>query len=787
MQNQLVLIGGTLTMFHHGRLEFPTSHRQKFTLQIREQHIPNSLAVASSLNNLGIVAHDRGDLERAEGYLRRALALREALAPKSLLVASSLHNLGLVAHARYDLEQAEQHYRRALALREELAPNSLIVVGSLNNLGLVARALGNLSEAEQYYQRALAIQERIAPESLRYASILNNLGAVAHAKSNLEQAEQHYRRALELRERLAPDSLEVAKSLVNLGKLASERGQTEGADTLYKRAIAIQERLAPNSVDLAETLVYLSQHAIQRQDWETAERHLRTATDILEAQRQFISDPESRMLFSERSTDPYTLLILTQLSTDQPALAFETLERARARTLVELISEREWRIAPDVPDDLRQRQQELDARRTRAYRGLQQATEAEVPRWQEELKAVSAEQRALNADLRRASPCYAQLQFPEPLSLQQIQASLDEGTLLATYVLGEKQSWLITATRQSLRVYPLNRSEREVRRLMLEYRALLMERDSLNRPKSDLKTIGEKGKALYDLLLQPAQAEWQGAKRLLVMRDGVLNHLPLGALVFQAGDKPTYLIEKLPIHTVPSIGTYRLVRSYLREGEWEYAVLAVGDPAYPEVSTQSGADTESLQKRGLRLQRLPEARKEVEALAQLYGNGARVVVDKEATVSAVLSDIPKSRVVHLACHGLLDNQDPLGSALVFAPSGEDDDGLLRAYQVLGGVPMRADLVVLSACETGRGAEIKHEGVVGLSWAFLAVGARSVVVSLWEVQDTSTTELMVGFHRHLREGKSKDEALRSAQLSLIRSEKYAHPYHWSGFVLVGDYR
>ncbi len=755
-------------------------------LKLLDRIDPNSPLLASLYENLGVIYADRHDWVQAERSLKRALALRQSTAPDSIGVAGSLSNLGALFADQGDWAQSEYYHKQALALFERLAPNSLDVAISLNNLGSVALMQGKLTEAEVYLPRAVSLFEALAPQSSAMGVCLSSLGSLCIEKQEFEKAEQYHSRALSLREQIAPESLDVARSLNNLGVVAYARANLTQAEEYHKRALAIRERIAPDSIETALSLTHLAQIAMERHDWQTAQQYLRRAIEIMETQRKQIPNPESRLNFTRRYSDPYGVYVQVLLGTDQPALAFETLERARARTLVELISEREWRIAPDVPDDLRQRQQQLDARRSRAYRQLQQATEAETTRWREELKSISAEQRALNADLRRASPRYAQLQFPEPLSLQQIQASLDEGTLLATYVLGEKQSWPITATRQSLRVYPLNRSEREVRRLVLEYRALLMERDSLNRPKSDIKTIGEKGKALYDLLLQPAQAEWQGAKRLLVIADGVLNRLPFGALVVQAGDKPTYLIEKLPIHTVPSIGTYRLVRSYLREREWAYTLLAVGDPAYPELSTQSGEKTESLQKRGLRLQRLPETRKEVEALAQLYGSGARVIVDKEATVSAVLSDIPKSRVVHLACHGLLDNQDPLGSALVFTPSG-DDDGFLRAYQVLGGVPLGTDLVVLSACETGRGAEIKHEGVVGLSWAFLGAGARSVVVSLWEVKDTSTAELMVSFHRHLREGKSKDEALRSAQLGLIRSQQHAHPYHWSGFVLMGDYR
>src|SRR5262249_34839167 len=144
-------------------------------------------------------------------------------------------------------------------------------------------------------------------------------------------------------------------------------------------------------------------------------------------------------------------------------------------------------------------------------------------------------------------------------------------------------------------------------------------------------------------------------------------------------------------------------------------------------------------------------------------------------------------ILHIACHGLIDNQDPLASALALSPEGAEDDGLLRAFEVMEKMRLRADLVVLSACETGLGEETRHEGIVGLTRAFQYAGARSVVGSLWSIADASTARLMAEFYRNLKAGVAKDEALRRAQVALIRSKEYGHPFYWAPFLLVGDWR
>ena len=262
--------------------DFPKAlapHRE--ALQLRQQISHETLAVAASLNRLGLASLVRGELAAAEDYLKRALALREKLAPESLDVAASLNGLGNVARERGELVTAEESFGRSLAIREKLAPDSLEVAISLNNVGLVVERRGDLAAAAQLFRRALAISEKQAPDSLMVANILNNLGIVTKER-DLAAGEVFYRRSLAISEKLAPGSLDVAGRLNNLGILAFDRGDLVAAEEFYRRSLAIKEKLAANSLSVALTLNNLGLVAKERGDLAAADEFYRRSLAIKE-------------------------------------------------------------------------------------------------------------------------------------------------------------------------------------------------------------------------------------------------------------------------------------------------------------------------------------------------------------------------------------------------------------------------------------------------------------------------------------------------------------------------
>jgi len=227
-----------------------------------------------------------------------------------------------------------------------------------------------------------------------------------------------------------------------------------------------------------------------------------------------------------------------------------------------------------------------------------------------------------------------------------------------------------------------------------------------------------------------------------------------------------------------------------------FQLVAFGDPSYPPLYKERDAmpaaplEIRTAVRRGLSLDSLPSSRKEIEGIASLFSE-ARTFLGSDATEEKAKAIAPQARFVHFACHGLLDERSPLDSALALTipekPAPGQDNGLLQAWEIFESVRLDADLVTLSACDSGLGKEMGSEGLIGLTRAFQYAGARSVLASLWSVADNSTAELMKRFYGYLRQGKSKDEALRAAQVELIHLPAFSHPYHWAAFQLVGDWQ
>jgi len=211
-------------------------------------------------------------------------------------------------------------------------------------------------------------------------------------------------------------------------------------------------------------------------------------------------------------------------------------------------------------------------------------------------------------------------------------------------------------------------------------------------------------------------------------------------------------------------------------------LLAFGNP----MSGQETAKRAGSVLRNHNLDPLPEASEEVKALARLYGGArSKAYVGAEAREDRVMSEAGRASILHFTTHGTLNNASPMYSYLTFAEGGPNDDGLLEAWELMQ-LDLKAELAVLSACETARGRIGAGEGVIGFSWAMFIAGVPSTVVSQWKVESASTRDLMVQFHRSLLSTRpSKSDALRQAALKLMRNPETSHPFYWAGFVLVGD--
>ncbi|HEV7498367.1 MAG TPA: CHAT domain-containing protein, partial [Vicinamibacteria bacterium] len=385
--------------------------------------------------------------------------------------------------------------------------------------------------------------------------------------------------------------------------------------------------------------------------------------------------------------------------------------------------------------------------------------------WRTRQYAAHPELRVLRGDSR-------------PLTADEAARLLGDGrTVLLEYVLSGPQAYVFvlsagSTTEPSLSVRRLDLGGPEIVRLARDLRERLAARDL---------DYAAPAARLYQALLSPARDVLRAARRVVIVPDGALWELPFQALRPQGG---RFLIEDVAVSYVPSLSVLRDMQGRQRARDRpDGAFLALGNPDLG-AGVRRGAASALLSSA---LAALPQAEVQVREIARLYDPRTTAVrVGAGARESWFKAEASHYRILHLATHGVLDDASPLYSEMVLAApaAGEREDGLLEAREILD-LHLNADLVVLSACETGRGRAGAGEGLIGMSWAFFVAGCPTTVASQWKVEAASTSRLMLAFHRELRGGHPPADALRLAALAQLRRPDERHPFYWAGFVAMGD--
>ncbi len=751
-------------------------------LAIRKKHAPESLSVADNLNNIGAVALTRGNFAEAEELYRQSLTIREKLAPESLDRGSVFTNLGHIALIRSEITEAEDYYNRALSIREKYSPVSIAVASSLNNLGNLFFTEGDFEKADEFYKRALTVSEKLAPMSHNVADSLNNIGNVALLRNDLETAEKYLKEALTIRENIAPRSLPVSVVLNNLGSVSQSRGDMLNAEIFFKKALGIVEVLAPATLDEAEVLYNLGLLEKTKNQPELALEYFSKTVDSFENQVAILGGgKEARENFSARYADYYRDLVEIQVQLGRKEEAFNTLERFRARNLLEMLAERDIDFSIDAPPALLKEQNELNFRYSTIQdelTGLSPEKDAEtIETLMKEMQEIRNNQSKLKDKMKSTSPKLASLQYPEPLGYEQIKSIFGENILFLSYCTGVSDARLFALQNGELEIYTIPVKREELQKEISLYRKLV------TGPQSDSGLLTKKTAQIYNMLLKPAQKQIKKTDCVIICPDGPLHSMPFCAL---KATKRTSLTDKKQIlHVISATVLSELKKQQKTENE---KMAAFGNPVYPDTEIED-AVVRSVTGEAPLLP-LPATENELGAIEGIYREKAIIYKRETATEENAKSQGKELSIIHFACHGILDERFPLNSGLALTIPGkreeEKENGLLQAWEIFEQVRINADLVTLSACETGLGKEMGGEGMIGLTRAFQYAGAKAVLSSLWSVSDESTAKLMSSFYAHLKTGKSKAEALRMAQSKMMRSKKYAHPFYWAGFVLNGDW-
>jgi CHAT domain-containing protein/Tfp pilus assembly protein PilF len=824
---------------------------------------PQSEAMAQT--NSGQAYKILGEQDRALASFERALAIQRASGDASG-EALTLNNLAVLHASRGDLTRALTLYGRAADLYRTLDKKDSLAL-ALSNTGTTYWSLGETERARSFFEQALELQ-RAAEDRRGQALTLTNLARIYDQQGEPDRARTCFEEALDLRRRTG-NRIGEGHSLLDLGSHQLTTGDLDGALESFEGALVIARelgdregegralarvgdaRLRSGELEQAGTalasalgtyrvigaeqgvaLVLTSMARLERQRGHPiqARGHVVAALKILESLRARIASPELRASFlaSRRQAFELEIALLMELHRGDPdggyqELALAASERARARSLLELLGESGDDLRGSIdPDLLRDRQRLLNrleaADRARRRSAEPSATPDEAATGERAVETILAELDRLDGEIRAADPVFASLVRPAVLDAAGIQALLSPRgqpeTVFLVYSLGTEKSFLWWVEADSIQAFELPAQE------TIEALARRVFEGLSTLDPTSVRAEAQEAAALSAMILGPV-ADRLAGQRLAVIADGALHHIPFAALPRPgaAAGASEPLVSRHEVVRLPSASALALQRRLsagrgvsrqrsAARGLERRRALVVADPVFDRndsrvvLGPQGVAEpapsvladlTRSARQAGVEhFVRLPASLREAQAIAALGSPGEVRLATGFAASREALDDgeLASYRVVHFATHGLINDRTPRLSGLVLSQvdeRGRPVDGFLRLYDLYN-LSLDADLVVLSGCRTASGRAVRGEGLVGLTQGFLYAGARRVMASLWQVQDRATAELMARFYRALWvDGLEPAAALRAAQLSLAGDRRWRDPYYWAGFILQGDWR
>lgn len=786
---------------------------------------------ARTFTYMGFVSSDLADRPKALEYFNQALRLREAVGDISG-EAYSLGHISSIYNALRESQKALDYLNLALVKsrasgdRAQQAWVLSITGGQHNQLGDGARALEYFKEALplykalgdrpsegltllnmgsayinlrdwpkafEYFNLALPILKTVDDRRWTEAMALSSIGRVKNALGNSQEALEYLNEALSIHKSLN-SRLWVAHTLTDLGVAYDSLGQTDKALDYFNQALTLT-RAIPNLNGQAGNLLRIARIERNRGNLSEARQRIEMALELNESLRTRVVNQDSRTSFSAFRREYYEFYVDLLMRMGHEAEALQANERARARGLLETLNESRVDVRQGVDAQLLERERVLqrqindeELRRVRLQKGNLEESEKRV-------NQLLADYNTVQAEIRVRSPRYAALTSPVPLTVRDIQQQiLDDRTMLLEYALGAEQSYLWVVTQSELKSFVLPKRavvEAAARRV---YDLLLVSNKTQARRPAEL-ALAELGR----MILGPA-AGLLKKERLVIVADGALDYVPFTALSIDSAYEP--LIAGHEVVSLPSASVLDALRREDRQRAPEaLAVLAdavfQSDDSRFKAHASPAADQRDLMRSAadagvVNFPRLPFSRREAEAIVAKAGEPRSLkALDFTASRETVFNTkLDQYRIIHFATHALLNSQHPALSGIVLSlydEQGRPIDGFVRAHEIYN-LKLNADLVVLSACRTALGSEIKGEGLVGLTRGFMYAGTPSVVASLWDVRDEATAELMSRFYEKMFKDRLKPAAaLRAAQVSMWKERRWTAPYYWAGFILQGEWR
>lgn len=755
-----------------------------------------------------------GELQEAMDSYNKGLAQSQS-AGAVAETAKILNGLGQFYRNLADLKTAREFYNKALPLMYQLNDQSG-ASEALNSIGELEITFENPQEALDLYNQALILSQTAVNRQAEIDSLMG-LGSAYSLVKDWENALKGYTQALNISRNLGNRRKE-ATILKKMGQAYAAQGNPELARTFYKKGLAVSEKIhyRIESADIFYQLARLDQ---QQNDLVSAQKNVGNSINLVEQIRSNIQDDQLKISYFAGIQTYYRFKIdlLMELHQRHPtrnydAKALEASDQSRARVLRDLLVESRASITSKLSPQLERRENDLLQKLDTFEKQLIEFSSKpggslEIEQLKVEIQKVLKQQQSLNTEIRQATPAYASLQYPEAISLSEIQQELDSDTLLLQYHLGAEKSYLWVIGQASLNSYILPELS-TLEAAVQTFRKALQDDSSLSRAGITVVQNRPSGPSLNvtavnlsEQLLAPAAHLFEN-KRLVIVPDGELHSIPFAALATPNTPEYRPLLENHPISYLPSASTIAILRRSPQPlAPKTLAILA--DPVFSkddarfQASVAQANELDVLEKmardrtaRSFSLNRLPGTRLEADSLLRLTKTGSSTKALGFDANNNWFTEAPLNqfRYVHLATHGIVDSDRPELSSIIvsaFDASGQPRKAFIRLPELFN-LDLAAQMVTLSACQTGLGSNQPGEGLVGMTRGLMYAGAERVTVSLWNVPDLETAQLMEQFYKNLWVNKNGHvEGLRAAQLQMWNAGK--HPYYWAAFGLQGEWQ
>jgi len=788
--------------------EFFTLNQEALRIALDINHMEEK---GKCIINIGNFHKKVGDYYEALNCYYQALRIKRDLNNKQD-ESICLNNIGIIYQDLGDHDKALDYFRRALEIDHNLG-DGINILMDLNNIGTVCRKKGIISNHPKdfykslfYFSKCLNFQKKFSDRKERKnvfemieVQVLNNIGVVLIDLGYLDKAKQYllsgYNKSLEMK------NLEFnGMCSVNLGFISLNQDDYDGAIQMFQYAIKIAKEIM-NAQILWEAYFGLGQCYERKNFWDQAIRFYKKAIDEIDLIRSRILLDSYKIGFSRDKLKVYEFLInlLYRINLDNSTKEFEKeifyiVEKAKARAFLENLAQSKIDLGTKLNPGLRKSENDISKRMSSLIIKIS------------ELDLSESRKKELLIELEREEDKYNSLFFKikkelseinnivsvEPCRVEDIQDLLTRKEVLLEYYLGESHSIMFLITKGEFCVFSLP-ARAKLEKSIKAYIKIL------SNPTKDKFAGDLAAKRIYKELLIPVEDYLKRPiENLIIIPDGILYYLPFETLIANNQDQSKgsyYLIERFKISYAPSSSILSLILNKQSNLEFSRGLLAFGNPSSNFLDSKEKLNhngyfetfKELYLSSGFVFSPLPYSGKEIFKISKYFPHKQRDLFLKNNAKEDVLNEIIRSnyKIIHFACHALLDEKFPFRSALILSSDKDSkEDGFLQVREIYN-LNLKAELVVLSACQTGRGKLEKGEGILGFPRIFFFLGARSVLLSLWNINDESTSYFMNYFYYYLSKRYNKAEALQLAKLRMLKS-KYRHPFYWAAFILNGDF-